>query len=464
MSQLNPREGSSAVISFPTARRSLTECTPVPPRSRTCRRIAHCDGRLADGRHRCHHRFDGPGDGGCRSMSIWSQETQIRATEIIARYPEKRSAVMPLLYLAMAEDGLSHRSGMEEVAEWVGLTPAQVHAVASFYTMYKREPTGKYLISCCTSISCMLLGGDDVMHAIEDESGVPHGETDPEGLLSVEHVECIGACGGAVAVQVNYELVEGVSPEKARELVRWLKKANPGRGQLRRDAGAVRRRAQLRLGDSRRGRSDRAVPGLPVAGNHRRARVRVDGPACRHPEDGRPSCRFSLDRPLRGDGGICPGEARAGHDPRRAGRDREGLRAPRPRWCRFLRRPEVEFPRSGPSGVPGDQRRRVGARNLQGPSAAGTGSPPDVGGDHHHLPLPTKCITLSSTSAASMRSRHAGSSSQSTRRTQRATWARESSAPTSTSKSRCTSEGAHTSAVRRRPSSTAWRVGAASRG
>ena len=160
-------------------------------------------------------------------MSAWSQETQIRAKEIIARYPVKRSAVMPLLYLAMAEDGHLTDAGMEEVAEWVGLTPAQVHAVASFYTMYKRERTGAYLISCCTSLSCMLLGGDDVLAAIEDESGVPHGETDPEGVLSVEHVECIGACGGAVAVQVNYELVEGVSPEKARELVRWLKKATP---------------------------------------------------------------------------------------------------------------------------------------------------------------------------------------------------------------------------------------------
>lgn len=160
-------------------------------------------------------------------MSYWSQETQNRAKEIIARYPEKRSAVMPLLYLAMAEDGYLTGEGMAEVAEWVGMTPAQVQSVASFYTMYKRERTGKYLVSCCTSISCMLLGGDDVLQAIEDESGVPHGETDEEGLLSVEHVECIGACGGAVAVQVNYELVEGVTPEKARQLVQWLQAARP---------------------------------------------------------------------------------------------------------------------------------------------------------------------------------------------------------------------------------------------
>lgn len=161
-------------------------------------------------------------------MSIWSESTQSRAKEILAKYPDKRSAVMPLLYLAMAEEGWLTEEGMAEVAEWVGITPAQVQSVASFYTMYKRERTGKYLVSLCTSISCMLLGSDDVLAAIEDESGVPHGETDEEGLISVEHAECIGACGGAVACQVNYELIEGLTAEKGRELIRWLKKARPG--------------------------------------------------------------------------------------------------------------------------------------------------------------------------------------------------------------------------------------------
>ena len=160
-------------------------------------------------------------------MSPWPEATQARARNIISLYPKKRSAVMPLLYLAMAEEGLLTNEGMEEVARWCGITPAQVLSVASFYTMYKRERTGRYLISCCTSISCMLLGGDDVLQAVEEESGVPHGETDDEGLLSVEHVECIGACGGAPAVQVNYELIEGVTPDKARELVLWLISALP---------------------------------------------------------------------------------------------------------------------------------------------------------------------------------------------------------------------------------------------
>lgn len=158
---------------------------------------------------------------------VWSEEREERAKRLLACYPHPRSAVMPLLYLAMAEEGWLTDDGIAKVADLTGLTPAQVQSVASFYTMYKRERTGTYLISCCTSISCMLLGGDDVLHAVEDESGVPHGETDQEGELSVEHAECLGACGGAPAVQVNYELIEGVTPEKARELVMWLRKAKP---------------------------------------------------------------------------------------------------------------------------------------------------------------------------------------------------------------------------------------------
>jgi NADH-quinone oxidoreductase subunit E len=160
-------------------------------------------------------------------MSDWSEATLERAGEIVSRYPDRRSAVMPLLYLAMAEEGWLTDAGMEQVAELVDLTPAQVQAVASFYTMYKRERTGRYLVSVCTSISCMLVGADDVLHAVEDEAGVPHGETDEAGVLSVEHVECIGACGGAPAIQVDYELVEGVTPEKGRELVRWLRSTTP---------------------------------------------------------------------------------------------------------------------------------------------------------------------------------------------------------------------------------------------
>lgn len=158
-------------------------------------------------------------------MSDWT--TSERVEKILAAYPDRRSAVMPLLYMASLEYGHTTDEAMREVAELTGLTPAQVQAVASFYTMYKRHGVGRYLISVCTSISCMLLDADDVLAAIEDESGTPDGETSDDGTFTVEHVECIGACGGAPAVQVNYELVEGVQPDQARALCRWLRDGRP---------------------------------------------------------------------------------------------------------------------------------------------------------------------------------------------------------------------------------------------
>lgn len=156
---------------------------------------------------------------------IWSESTLARARDIVARYPEPRSAIMPLLYVAMREDGHLTPEGMRMVADLTGVTPAQVQSTASFYNMFHREPKGRYLVSVCTSISCFLLGADDVLHAVETESGVPAGEADDE--IGVEHAECVGACGGAPACLVNYELVEGLTPDKARELVGWLRSARP---------------------------------------------------------------------------------------------------------------------------------------------------------------------------------------------------------------------------------------------
>ena len=160
-------------------------------------------------------------------MTGWTDDLQQRAEVLLARYPEPRSAVMPLLYLAMLADGYLTSDGMRRVADLTGLSTAQVQSVASFYTMFKRENVGQYLISVCTSISCMLLGADDVLDAVAVETGVPDGETGEDGLFSVEHVECSGACGGAPAVQVDYELVEGVAPDKAAEMCRWLREEQP---------------------------------------------------------------------------------------------------------------------------------------------------------------------------------------------------------------------------------------------
>ena len=162
-----------------------------------------------------------------RVINQWSPERQERARAVLAAYPERRSAVMPLLYLASREHGHCTTQAMVEVGEITGLTSVQVESVASFYSMYRRENVGKYVISVCNSISCFLLGADDVLAAIEDETDTPDGETSSDKLFSVEHIECSGACGGAPAVSVNWELIEGVLPEKGRALCRWLRDARP---------------------------------------------------------------------------------------------------------------------------------------------------------------------------------------------------------------------------------------------
>lgn len=160
-------------------------------------------------------------------ITDWSPPNQERARKLLEAYPEKRSAVMPLLYLAQLEHGHLTEAGMTQVADLTGLTAAQVQSVASFYTMYKRDHVGKYLISVCTSISCFLMGADDVLAAVEEESEALDGTTSADGTFTVEHVECIGACGGAPAVQVNYELIEGLTPDKGRGLCQWLRDASP---------------------------------------------------------------------------------------------------------------------------------------------------------------------------------------------------------------------------------------------
>jgi NADH:ubiquinone oxidoreductase subunit E len=134
---------------------------------------------------------------------------------------------MPLLYIASLEHAYVSTEAMREVAELTGVSPAQVQSVASFYTMFKRDGVGTYLVSVCTSISCFLQGADEVLEAVEQATGAHHGETTSDGRFSVEHVECIGACGGAPAVQVNYELVEGLTGARAQQLIEWLSDTQP---------------------------------------------------------------------------------------------------------------------------------------------------------------------------------------------------------------------------------------------
>ena len=157
----------------------------------------------------------------------WEKKLVEKANEIIELYPEKRSALGPLLYLAQEKDGHISNDSIVEISNLIGITEVQVKSVASFYSMYKEEQTGKYLLSVCKSISCEINDSRSVINSVKDFTGLENYETDSDKVFTFEEVECIGACGGAPAVQVNYETVEGLTPEKSIQMCEWLKEERP---------------------------------------------------------------------------------------------------------------------------------------------------------------------------------------------------------------------------------------------
>jgi len=157
----------------------------------------------------------------------WDAKLIEKANEIIDLYPQKRSALGPLLYLAQEKEGYIDEESVQEISKLIGITEVQVKSVASFYTMYKQEPTGQYLLSVCKSISCEINNSREVINNIKEFTGLASNETDEDSTFTFEEVECIGACGGAPAVQVNYETVEGVTPTKALGLCKYLKEEVP---------------------------------------------------------------------------------------------------------------------------------------------------------------------------------------------------------------------------------------------
>ena len=145
-----------------------------------------------------------------------------KAHEIIGRYPVKRSALIMLLHEAQDESGFISDEVIEDVADVMDLTPADVEQVATFYTMFKRNNPGKFLISVCTNLSCTINGAEETAAALRDALGPPHTATS-DGLCSWEEVECLATCHWAVAAQVNYLDVPYLTPDRARKLVADLK-------------------------------------------------------------------------------------------------------------------------------------------------------------------------------------------------------------------------------------------------
>ncbi len=154
-----------------------------------------------------------------------SDATREDAAHLVQRYPVARSALLPLLHLVMADEGHVSEDGIAFCADQLGLTKAEVGAVATFYTMYKREPFGDYLLSVCTNPTCANAGGQAIYESYVERCG---GQTDTDGAgVMVEHAECLAICDAAPVVQVNYEMYGPVSHDQAMELLDQAKAGDP---------------------------------------------------------------------------------------------------------------------------------------------------------------------------------------------------------------------------------------------
>lgn len=150
---------------------------------------------------------------------VLTPELRREAEAIAAKYPNSRSALLPLLFLVQSVEGYVTDEGMREVAEILDLEPAQVLSSGSFYSMFKKRPQGDYLVSVCRNISCTHLGARKVVRALEEHLGIEAGATTADGRFSLETAECLATCDGAPAMQVNYEDFYKVTPDEAVEIV-----------------------------------------------------------------------------------------------------------------------------------------------------------------------------------------------------------------------------------------------------
>ena len=154
-------------------------------------------------------------------MSL-SESTRVQAREIISRYPQARSALLPMLHLVQSEEGYVSADGIALCADELSLTTAEVAAVATFYTMYHRKPAGEYHIGVCINPGCGILGGDAIWEKLSSRLGIGHDEVTPDGKISLERIECQAACTHAPVMTANWEFLDNMTPESAIEVVEKL--------------------------------------------------------------------------------------------------------------------------------------------------------------------------------------------------------------------------------------------------
>jgi NADH-quinone oxidoreductase subunit E len=162
-------------------------------------------------------------------------EAQFRAdaAQVIARYPQKRSALLPLLHLVQSVDGYVTGRGIDLCAELLDLSTAEVSGVATFYTQYKRHPNGEYTVGVCTNTLCAVMGGDEIWESVSEHLGIGHDETTDDGKITLERIECNAACDYAPVVMANWEFFDNQTPASTNQLVDDLregKDVTPTRG------------------------------------------------------------------------------------------------------------------------------------------------------------------------------------------------------------------------------------------
>jgi NADH-quinone oxidoreductase subunit E len=146
-------------------------------------------------------------------MTLFSPKLAARFDALVKKYPAKRSALIPMLLYAQDEIGYLSDAVIAEVAERIGITELEVRNVATYYSMLRFKPAGKYNIQVCTNISCMLRGAYEVYERFQEELGIGHKGVTADGVFSLEEVECIGACCWAPAIQVNYDFHDELNPD-----------------------------------------------------------------------------------------------------------------------------------------------------------------------------------------------------------------------------------------------------------
>ena len=156
--------------------------------------------------------------------SAFSPAAQARIPDLIARYAEKRGALLPLLWLAQEEQGYVSEEAMKEIAGLLDLTPPQVYETVTFYTMYNRRPIGKHHIQVCRSLMCALVGTDNLLAWIHAKLGIKTGQTTPDGVFTLSQVECLGSCGTGPMMQINDDYYERLTQDKTNRILDDLKR------------------------------------------------------------------------------------------------------------------------------------------------------------------------------------------------------------------------------------------------